>query len=163
MKTGELLNTLKHHCLPPYRLRFKNGSLVTFSNDRNIAVWDFTSPKDTLLRGVLVGHQHGVNVLDFDERYIVSGSVDFTIKVWNTSTCEFVRTLNGHRNCLLCLQYKDRLVVSGSSDCTVRLWDIESGMCLRVLEGHHERVRRISFDSKRIVSCENGRTYYSNR
>lgn len=72
------------------------------------------------LRTVLVGHRAAVNVVDFDEKYIVSASGDRTIKVWNTSTCEFVRTLNGHKRGIACLQYKDRFVVSGSSDNTIR-------------------------------------------
>lgn len=42
------------------------------------------------------------------------------LKVWSTSTCEFVRTLNGHKRGIACLQYRDRLVVSGSSDNTIR-------------------------------------------
>lgn len=93
-----------------------------------------------------------MNVVDFDEKYIVSASGDRTIKVWNTYSCEFVRTLNGHKRGIACLQYRDRLVVSGSSDNTIRLWDIECGACLRVLEGHEELVRCIRFDSKHIVS-----------
>lgn len=44
----------------------------------------------------------------------------FLFQVWNTSTCEFVRTLNGHKRGIACLQYRDRLVVSGSSDNTIR-------------------------------------------
>lgn len=46
--------------------------------------------------------------------------VIFLSQVWNTSTCEFVRTLNGHKRGIACLQYRDRLVVSGSSDNTIR-------------------------------------------
>lgn len=111
-----------------------------------------TSPTEITLRRVLVGHRAAVNVVDFDEKYIVSASGDRTIKVWNTSTCEFVRTLNGHKRGIACLQYRDRLVVSGSSDNSIRLWDIECGACLRVLDGHEELVRCIRFDSKRIVS-----------
>lgn len=120
--------------------------------DRSIAVWDMTSPKEITLRRVLVGHRAAVNVVDFDEKYIVSASGDRTIKVWSTSSCEFIRTLNGHKRGIACLQYRDRLVVSGSSDNSIRLWDIECGACLRVLEGHEELVRCIRFDSKRIVS-----------
>lgn len=111
-----------------------------------------TSPTEITLRRVLVGHRAAVNVVDFDEKYIVSASGDRTIKVWSTSSCEFVRTLNGHKRGIACLQYRDRLVVSGSSDNSIRLWDIECGACLRVLEGHEELVRCIRFDSKRIVS-----------
>ena len=42
------------------------------------------------------------------------------LKVWDMSTCEFVRTLNGHKRGIACLQYRDQLVVSGSSDNTIR-------------------------------------------
>jgi WD40 repeat protein len=93
---------------------------VLFFQDRSIAVWDMTSQSEIALRRVLVGHRAAVNVVDFDEKYIVSASGDRTIKVWNTSTCEFMRTLNGHKRGIACLQYRDRLVVSGSSDNTIR-------------------------------------------
>ena len=59
--------------------------MVTCSKDRSIAVWDMISPNEINLRRVLVGHRAAVNVVDFDEKYIVSA-----IKVWNTSSCEFV-------------------------------------------------------------------------
>ncbi|CDQ87428.1 unnamed protein product [Oncorhynchus mykiss] len=188
VNTGEVLNTLIHHNEAVLHLRFCNGLMVTCSKDRSIAVWDMASPTDISLRRVLVGHRAAVNVVDFDDKYIVSASGDRTIKakvyswiialaadcsqqlhcpvyilmkenrkeeiskVWSTSTCEFVRTLNGHKRGIACLQYRDRLVVSGSSDNTIRLWDIECGACLRVLEGHEELVRCIRFDNKRIVS-----------
>lgn len=49
--------------------------------DRSIAVWDMVSPTEINLRRVLVGHRAAVNVVDFDEKYIVSASGDRTIKV----------------------------------------------------------------------------------
>ena len=93
-------------------------------------VWDMVSPTEINLRRVLVGHRAAVNVVDFDDKYIVSASGDRTIKVgsnrktnttpktntntnplsqvWSTSSCEFVRTLNGHKRGIACLQYHDR-------------------------------------------------------
>jgi len=141
--TGEMVNTLIHHCEAVLHLRFSNNMMVTCSKviyrllycniskslicytyfilkDRSIAVWDMVSASEMTLRRVLVGHRAAVNVVDFDDKYIVSASGDRTIKVWNTSSCEFVRTLNGHKRGIACLQYRDRLVVSGSSDNTIR-------------------------------------------
>lgn len=79
--TGEVLNTLIHHNEAVLHLRFANGLMVTCSKDRSIAVWDMASPTDISLRRVLVGHRAAVNVVDFDDKYIVSASGDRTIKV----------------------------------------------------------------------------------
>lgn len=81
MTTGEVLNTLIHHNEAVLHLRFANGLMVTCSKDRSIAVWDMASPTDISLRRVLVGHRAAVNVVDFDDKYIVSASGDRTIKV----------------------------------------------------------------------------------
>lgn len=57
---------------------------IFFVQDRSIAVWDMQSPTDINLRRVLVGHRAAVNVVDFDDKYIVSASGDRTIKVQST-------------------------------------------------------------------------------
>uniref|UniRef100_A0A674DQM6 F-box and WD repeat domain containing 11a n=1 Tax=Salmo trutta TaxID=8032 RepID=A0A674DQM6_SALTR len=166
--SGEVLNTLIHHNEAVLHLRFCNGLMVTCSKDRSIAVWDMASPTDISLRRVLVGHRAAVNVVDFDDKYIVSASGDRTIKV--TSTCEFVRTLNGHKRGIACLQYRDRLVVSGSSDNTIRkikVWDLQaaldprapaSTLCLRTLVEHSGRVFRLQFDEFQIISSSHDDT-----
>jgi F-box and WD-40 domain protein 1/11 len=79
--TGEIVNKLIHHCEAVLHLRFQNQLMVTCSKDRTIAVWDMHSPFDITLRRVLVGHRAAVNVVDFDDKYIVSASGDRTIKV----------------------------------------------------------------------------------
>lgn len=152
LHTGLNVQTLHNHKEAVLHLRFMDGIMVTCSKDRQIIVWDMHSATDIQVKRALNGHRAAVNVVDFDHRYIVSASGDRTIKVWLTSTGEFVRTLSGHKRGIACLQYRGNLVVSGSSDFTIRLWDIECGECLRVLEGHDELVRCIRFDNNRIVS-----------
>ena len=56
--------------------------IIFSSKDRSIAVWDMVSPREINMRRVLVGHRAAVNVVDFDDRYIVSASGDRTIKVF---------------------------------------------------------------------------------
>ena len=61
----------------PTRLNIFN----TFCNLSLSQVWDMVSPTEINLRRVLVGHRAAVNVVDFDDKYIVSASGDRTIKV----------------------------------------------------------------------------------
>ena len=53
----------------------------THTQDNTVAVWDMISPMDIFLRKWLEGHTSSVYAVDFDEKYIVSGSYDKTIKV----------------------------------------------------------------------------------
>lgn len=78
------------------------------------------STKSIDLKQVMMSHRAAVTAVDFDEKYIVSGSSDHAVKVWNRSHCELVRTLTGHERGVTCLQYHDGLVVSGGSDNTIR-------------------------------------------
>ena len=86
VKTGDLITVLSHHCEAVLHLRFQNDTMVTCSKDRSIAVWQMNSSTDVTIRRVLVGHRAAVNVVDFDEKYIVSASGDRTIKVWVSLT-----------------------------------------------------------------------------
>lgn len=54
------------------------------------------SPSEINLRRVLLGHRAAVNVVDFDQRYIVSASGDRTIKVIKFSI--FLKTKNRYVN-----------------------------------------------------------------
>lgn len=112
--TGEVLNTLIHHNEAVLHLRFANGLMVTCSKDRSIAVWDMASPTDISLRRVLVGHRAAVNVVDFDDKYIVSASGDRTIKVTGVIQCPEFRLhfLETPRQLI-----KGRLVVMSISCC----------------------------------------------
>jgi len=58
-----------------------NVPIHTHGQDNTVAVWDMFSPMDIFLRKVLEGHTGSVYAVDFDEKYIVSGSRDKTIKV----------------------------------------------------------------------------------
>lgn len=88
--SGQQLNTLIHHCEAVLHLRFQNGMMVTCSKDRSIAVWDMVSPQEINLRRVLVGHRAAVNVVDFDQTYIVSASGDRTIKVCGVDSRRYI-------------------------------------------------------------------------
>ena len=79
-------------------------------------------------------HSGSIASLVIMDEWIVSGSDDNSIKIWDREgSC--LRTLEGHSGTVASLAIMDEWIVSGSDDETVKIWDRE-GNCLRTLEGH---------------------------
>jgi WD40 repeat protein len=91
-----------------------------------------------------------------DGQHIVSGFVDGTIRIWDTTTGVPQHTLSGHKDKIRCVAFSpnSQLVASGSDDCTVRLWDITTGTQQYVMDGHATYIRSVSFspDGQCIIS-----------
>ncbi|UCC65657.1 MAG: DUF4062 domain-containing protein, partial [Anaerolineae bacterium] len=64
-----------------------------------------------------------------DERWVVSGSADQTLKVWDLESGEELATLQGHTRSVsaVAVTPDGRRAVSGSDDNTLKVWDVESG------------------------------------
>jgi len=67
-----------------------------------------------------------------DGRRAVSGSWDYTLRVWDLETGECLRTLEGHVLNVdsVSVSPDGRRAVSGSLDNTMRVWDPETGQCV---------------------------------
>src|SRR6185503_16662776 len=74
------------------------------------------------------GHTGSVNALALspDGRFLVSGSEDVTLKIWDTATGNVLRTLSGHEKPVLAaaISPDGKLIASGGADQTVRVWDV---------------------------------------
>jgi len=95
-----------------------------------------------------------------DTKYIVSGSRDNTLRLWDTSG-KLLHTLNGHTSDVTALAFSPdgKYIVSGSNDNTLRLWDTK-GKLLVTLNGHTNDVTALGFspDGKYIVSGSSDNT-----
>lgn len=91
-----------------------------------------------------------------DGKYIVSGSWDRSIGVWDLKTGKMVRRLIGHKKMVtsVTISKDGKYIVSGSLDKTVKIWELEKGKLVQALKGHVTRVMSvaISSDGKYIVS-----------
>ncbi|PPQ90302.1 hypothetical protein CVT25_013271 [Psilocybe cyanescens] len=113
-----------------------------------------------VVQGVLNGHSSHVSSVAFspDGKYIVSGSYDNTVRLWDAETGELVQPpLEGHENSVLSVAFSPdgKLIVSGSHDKTIRLWDATTGELVQPpFEGHDSLVTSVAFspDGKHITS-----------
>jgi WD40 repeat protein len=98
------------------------------------------TPLAASLVRTLQGHTDGVNAVAVtpDGRHAVSGSDDFTLRIWDLETGETTKTLQGHTDSVtaMVITPDGHHLVSGSRDHTLRTWDLKTGEKRRTLEGH---------------------------
>eukprot|EP00050_Salpingoeca_kvevrii_P022695 m.130709 g.130709 ORF g.130709 m.130709 type:complete len:1157 (-) comp9793_c1_seq2:1936-5406(-) len=77
--------------------------------------------------------------------YLISGSGDGFVKLWNPDTGECVSTLRGHRGSVLAVACTPdrKTLITGSRDCTLRVWDVETKCHKRSLTAHTSEVLSI--------------------
>ena len=108
----------------------------------------------------LRGHDGPVHSVAFspDGRYIVSGSYDRTVRVWDFHTGQSVMNpLLGHKGYVTSVAFSPdgRYIVSGSEDRTIRLWDALTGHSFGdPFKGHYNEVTSVVFspDGRHIAS-----------
>ncbi|CXI04062.1 coatomer subunit beta, putative [Plasmodium berghei] len=101
------------------------------SLDKTIKIWGVQNnmPVVTKPHFTLTGHIKGVNCIDYsssgETSYIISGSDDKTIRVWDYHTKQCVHILSGHTQNISCLIYHSNLpiIISSSEDCNVKIWN----------------------------------------
>ncbi len=109
-------------------------------------------------RGLFFGHTDPINAVAFspDGRYVLTGSTDKTLRLWNAQTNQEVRQFIGHTDAVEDVAFSPdgHIIASSSDDKTIRLWDVISGQQFHLLSGHKGIVYGVAFspNGKYIVS-----------
>ena len=109
-------------------------------------------------------HEECVYTIQYQGNYLVSGSRDRTLRIWNLTTGRLARSpLRAHVGSVLCLQFDSRpaedIIVSGSSDTHVILWRFSTGKIIRRIQNaHKESVLNLRFDHRFLVTCSKDKT-----
>jgi len=103
-----------------------NTSFASASLDRSIKVWGISG--GTNAHFTLTGHARGVNCIDYaqsgEKPYLVSGSDDKTVRVWDYQTKQCVHVLEGHTGNVSSVVFHPTLpvILTGSEDGVCKLW-----------------------------------------
>ncbi|KAJ7234945.1 quinon protein alcohol dehydrogenase-like superfamily [Mycena rebaudengoi] len=152
-------------------LRFLHQSFVDFlislpiESQFRSRIWDVEMHRQV---GMLTGHTDLVTSVAFstDNRWIVSGSRDCTIRIWNAKTHQQTGLpLTGHTTGVLSVMFSpdSQRIVSGAGDgdYTLRVWDAETGQQLgKDFTAHTRDVTSVAFspNGTHVVSGSHDRT-----
>jgi F-box and WD-40 domain protein 1/11 len=112
----------------------------------------------------LEAHTECVYTIQYAGKFLVSGSRDKSLRIWNLDTQRLILPpLVAHTGSVLCLQFDERpgedIVISGGSDCRVIVWRFSTGKIIRVIEqAHAESVLNLRFDERYLVTCSKDKT-----
>lgn len=126
-----------------------SSHFVSASKDALCCIWYSGSLKP---HRVLAGHCGDVNccLIHPNGMYVLTGSLDTTLRVWNIENGEELMILTGHSASVTALSVSPdgRYVASGALDWTVRVWDLKDSTVLRVLSGHSELISSVCFSEE---------------
>ncbi|CAH0562202.1 unnamed protein product [Brassicogethes aeneus] len=128
--------------------------LMVFSENNQVTIKPLHS-FDSILNNTeygdikLTGHSGQVYSIDIslNNNYIVTGSSDTTICIYNLRDFQQIRVCKGHLGPVYCtkISTNSEYVISGSQDKTARLWSLETGQAIRVFVGHTQSITSIDF------------------
>ncbi|KAK1788065.1 hypothetical protein P4O66_016542, partial [Electrophorus voltai] len=140
--------------------------LASCSNDQTVRVW-VTATKEC--KAELREHEHVVECISWAPDsahptileatgsenkksgkpgpFLLSGSRDKTIKMWDVSTGMCLMTLVGHDNWVRGVLFHPggKFVVSCADDKTLRIWDYKNKRCMKTLSAHEHFVTSLDF------------------
>ncbi|KAG5510793.1 hypothetical protein JKF63_07865 [Porcisia hertigi] len=125
------------------------------SHDHRLYVFNLSSSSEQPAY-VLAGHTDAVCDVAYNPtapNYLLSGSYDGTLRVWDFSSNDAhtisvsSRALSGHADRVRSVAWcslAPYLAISGSVDASIRLWDIRNGVAITTVRGHNADVVSIS-------------------
>ena len=135
--------------------RFPEGmeKILVTGSYRKIKIWRINCEGkenlDIQLLYSFTAHSHIVTCLTIsaDGKYLISGSRDKTIKIWNLETAELLHILKGHRDGVdaIALSPDGEIIASGSADNTIKIWHLQTGKLLATFRGHSSAVTALLF------------------
>lgn len=154
-----------HYVMQAVFIPKETNTFVSVSLDSKTMIWNVGSPNP---KHVLEGHSKGVNTVEFfvagDQSFLLTGSDDYTAKVWDYQTGICLQTLEGHTNNVTSVRFladvpNGPLIITGSEDETIRIWNATTYRLENTLISKFGRVWTIgclTSSPQIVVGCDQG-------
>jgi Prp8 binding protein len=123
------------------RFNYDGTSLYTASVDKTVGVWDVATGS-RIKR--LKGHTKFVNSVGETKKgepFVVSGSDDCQVRVWDVRRRGSVVNLNSeYQVTAVCFGESQEQVISGGIDNEIKMWDLRNASVSYTLKGHTDSV-----------------------
>ncbi|KAK8234396.1 sulfur metabolite repression control protein-like protein SconB [Phyllosticta capitalensis] len=86
-------------------------------------------------------------------RYMITGALDGTIRLWSVATGRCLRKFFGHVEGIWAVAADTLRLVSGAEDRMVKVWDPRTGQHERTFTGHQGPVTCVGLSDSRLVSA----------
>ncbi|KAG7240373.1 hypothetical protein INR49_026944 [Caranx melampygus] len=134
-----------------------SGSLLETVDAHDGALWSLCLAPDQ--RGIVTGSaDKTVKFWEFElikdqgsgQKLLAVSLLDCTVKVFYTDTLKFFLSLYGHKLPVLCLDisHDNTLIATGSADRNVKIWGLDFGDCHRSMFAHDDSVMFLQFVPK---------------
>lgn len=134
---------------------------VCTNGDNGLKIWSLTREDENYS----VSHADEITcfVITVDSLFVITGSRDMSLKVWQATGGKLAQVLVGHSDAVTCVAVSvtnKTQVISGSKDCNLIVWDIHTGEEIHTLAGHLAQVTcvQISADGTTAVSGSDDKT-----
>ncbi|MGE0856964.1 MAG: protein kinase, partial [Hyphomicrobiaceae bacterium] len=164
LSTGRRRATFLRNEADFWSLAFSDGGgrFAAATHDWKIALWD--TKTQTQPMHILEGHGNSVQALSYSAEgsLLASGGADKTVRLWNISTLDLVRTYRGGNDFVsdVTVSPDGKHLAAASLDGSIRVWSTGSSRLKRRYSGHRGAVSGLAFapDGQRLASAGNDGT-----
>jgi COMPASS component SWD3 len=110
----------------------------------------------------LMGHSDSVAAIAFsaDNKNLISGSRDKTIKIWDVNSKKLMRTLEIKSEGITAIAIYQHILAAADIDHSVKIWNFKTGKLLLTINAHSLPVEAVAIspDGKLVVTGSDDRT-----
>jgi len=134
-----------------------DGKHALCTSKASVVLWEIES--GSILRR-FEGHESRISVflVTPDEKTLLSGSYDGTLRVWDVSTGRCLHVLAGHTACVRCLACDEEgiVAVTGGEDAAVRVWNLRDGKLVAVHVSQYGVISSLAFNPPAVYAGTKG-------